>query len=343
MPSPIPPRDRAVYFVGAGLSSAFRLPNTPSLINAAIDFSRTSAGSWLGNEELSAKLKRAFRFFYPDASNEGFQPDVVDFFSALRSYLDVGAGLVGTGFPDAGELYRLLRRAISHLLIVRSRQIDEMQFSESAYLNQMVRPGNIIITSNWDTLIEHFAYLNDIPLRLTSRARHFPSNEVSLLKLHGSLDWCQLSARVAGYADADFATLKELQFAPRARRSALPEEPLEIVRVRADLSSAWQKIRSRTREPWMVTMVTGKADDLGPLREVWRDAYRALSRASSLEIVGYSMPADDVEIRTILRTGIQRGAKQPKILVRNPAPDVHYRVRAYLARSASSDYLPVSL
>lgn len=91
----------------------------------------------------------------------------------------------------------------------------------------------------------------------------------------------------------------------------------------------------------MVTMVTGKSDDLGPLQDVWRDAYRALSRAATLEIVGYSMPADDVEIRTILRTGIQRGTAGPKVIVRNPAPDVHYLVRSFLDRDARSEYLPI--
>lgn len=343
VPSPIPPRDRRVYFVGAGLSSAFRLPNTPSLINAAVDFSKTAVGNWLAQEGLEGELERAFRFFYPDADHEGFQPDVVDFFSALRTYLDVGAGLVGTGFANAPDLYRLLRRAIAHLLVVRSRQIDVDQFRDHPYLTEMVEPGNIIITSNWDTLIEHFASLNSIPLRLTSRTRHFDPGEVSLLKLDGSLDWCQVSARASGYPDDDYGTLKELQFAPRSRRSALPTDDADVIRVRCDLSSAWQMSKSRAREPWMVTMVTGKADDLGPLREVWRDAYRALSRAKHLEIVGYSMPPDDVEIRTILRTGVQRGPQRPDIVVRNPAPDVHYRVRAYLMRSAKSEYQPVPM
>src|SRR4051812_21243948 len=109
MPSPIPKRDRRVYFVGAGLSSAFRLPNTPSLITEAISFSRSARGAWLGSEGFRAKLNKAFAFFYPDADNLGFSPDVVDFFSALRTYLDVGAGLAGTGFRDAPDLYRLLR------------------------------------------------------------------------------------------------------------------------------------------------------------------------------------------------------------------------------------------
>lgn len=324
------------------MSCAFGLPNTPSLISSAMDFSRTKPGSWLAQEDLEGKLKKAFKFFYPDAHHEGFQPDVVDFFSALRTYLDVGAGLVGTGFGDAPVLYRLLRRAIAHLLVVRTLRIDQDEFRQHTYLAEMIQPGNIVITSNWDTLIERFAEMNNIPLRLTSRSRHFDAGEVSLLKLHGSLDWCTGATRVPSYLDENYATLPELQFAARLRRSPLPDDSAEVIRIRTTLSATWTKVRSRSREPFMVTMVTGKADDLGPLREVWRDAYRALSRARTLEIVGYSMPSDDVEIRTILRTGIQRGHKPPAIIVRNPAPDVHYRVRAYLQRTAKSDYMPVS-
>jgi hypothetical protein len=343
MPSPIPERGRRVFFVGAGLSSAFGLPNTPSLINEAVAFSRTPRAAWLKDEDLKGKLDRAFRFFYPDAAYVGFQPDVVDFFSTLRTYLDVGAGLVGTGFADAPELYRLLRRAIAHLLVDRTRAIDAEAFAKHGYLSEMVRPGNIIITSNWDCLIEYFASLNGIPLRLTSATRHFPATEVGLLKLHGSIDWCQVSARATHHDDDDYATLKERQFVDRIRRHALPIDPAEILRVRSlPINNAWQRIKTRTREPHMVTMVTGKSDDLGPLREVWRDAYRALSRASELEIVGYSLPPDDVEIRTILRTGIQRGNKVPKLTVLNPAPDVHYRVRNFLDRTARSEYLPIN-
>jgi hypothetical protein len=342
VPSPIPPRDRTVYFVGAGLSSAFRLPNTPSLISEAVEFSRSAIGAWLRDDDFEQKLKGAFSFFYPDAAHPGFQPDVVDFFSTLRTYLDVGAGLVGTGFTEAPDLYRLLRRAIAHLLVDRARLIDQDKFIDHPFLNEMVKPGHIIITSNWDFLIEYFASLKGIPLRLTSRSRHLRTNEVVLLKLHGSVDWCQVSARAPNRSDGDFATLKELQFGTHPYRHALPREPNEIIRVRClPINNAWQKLKSRSRETYMVTMVTGKADDLGPLREVWRDAYRALSRASRLEIVGYSMPADDVEIRTILRTGIQRGTIHPTIVVRNPAPDVHHRVRNVLDRSAKSDYLPI--
>ena len=347
MPSPIPKRDRKVFFVGAGLSCAFKLPNTPSLISETISFSRTNKGAWLGREGFRASLNKAFEFFYPDARNDGFMPDVVDFFSALRTYLDVGAGLAGTGFQDAPDLYRLLRLGIAHLLIERVRALEDDRLLDHDYLDTIVRPGNIIITSNWDPLIEHYAALRGYPLRLTSKTRHFEATEVYLLKLHGSIDWTQVrDSKSSYYSVDDFATLKELQFTPRPRRHALPSrtnEPDEIVRTRAHpVTSAWQRIRSRSREPYMVTMATGKADDLGPLRGIWRDAYRALSRAETLDIIGYSMPADDVEIRTMLRTGIQRGSADPRITVVNPSPDVHYRVRNLLHRNAVSDYLAVA-
>jgi hypothetical protein len=225
--------------------------------------------------------------------------------------------------------------------------LDEERLVRHPFLNEMVRPGHVLITSNWDPLIEYFASLKGYPLRLASRARHFEPTEVYVIKLHGSVDWTQAdTARRQYYSIEELATLRELQFATNVRRHSLPSRRTDgasVVRVRSlPMSIAWQRVRSRTRQPYMVTMATGKSDDLGPLREVWRDAYRALSRAETLDIVGYSMPSDDVEIRTMLRTGIQRGSTAPRLTVVNPAPDVHYRVRNLLDRDAESDYLAVA-
>jgi hypothetical protein len=61
---------------------------------------------------------------------------------------------------------------------------------------------------------------------------------------------------------------------------------------------------------------------------------------NALHIIGYSMPHDDVEVRALLRAGISRGSSSPKVYVQNPAPDVHDRIRNYLARSIGSNYVP---
>jgi hypothetical protein len=88
----------------------------------------------------------------------------------------------------------------------------------------------------------------------------------------------------------------------------------------------------------MVMMSQGKTVDMAPIKSMWDDAYAALCGAKDVRIIGYSLPADDVEIRTLLRAGVSRGSGTPRVVVQNPEPGVHVRVRTYVSRNAESDY-----
>lgn len=340
MPAPIPARARSVYFVGAGLSVAMGLPNTAMLLDGVLDLSRR-APRWQA-EGLEDRLDRAFKYFYPDAINLGYRPDVVDFFSALRTYVDVGAGLPG-GFTDAPHLFRSLKSAIAHLLIEKLRANTKALKAGHPYLEEMLTPGNIIITSNWDLLIERYAQVHGIPLRPSGLGG---PDEIALLKLHGSIDWC-LGQHMSMRTLENYAMLNERLFGTRPYKPSLPPKDQRAnvtvrIRVVENWSRALAMVRSRASEPHMATMARGKAGDLGPLRALWRDAYGAISRAARLEVVGYSMPPDDIEIRTILRAGVERGTDLDKVIVRNPTPDVHERIRRYLDRNIESDYRGIS-
>lgn len=116
---------------------------------------------------------------------------------------------------------------------------------------------------------------------------------------------------------------------------------LSAARALEEWGQAWSQICGRTAEPYVVTMARGKSGELGPLLDIWRDACEALSRARRLEVVGYSLPDEDIEIRTLLRAAVRRGSGPKKIVLRNPAPDVHARFRRFLRRAIESDYLPV--
>jgi hypothetical protein len=72
-------------------------------------------------------------------------------------------------------------------------------------------------------------------------------------------------------------------------------------------------VSSRAYEPHMVTMARGKAGELAPWTGSGEMPMRPLTRAKTLEIVGYSMPDDDVEIRTLLRAGLERGTQNAKV------------------------------
>jgi hypothetical protein len=341
MPAPIPKRDRKVYVAGAGLSCALGLPNTAGLLDGVFELAR-SKKRWGISEKLPDRLQAAFRFFYPDAVYQGFRPDVVDFFSALRTYVDIGSGFAG-GFVDAPALHRSLKFAIAHLLIDRTRAVNEELAADHPYLRQVVAPGNIVITSNWDLIIERYAELHGVPVRHRFRP-DTEDSELTLLKLHGSVDWCLSTAMNERYPDSDFAMLGMRLFSERPYEKKIPSRSKRTedlaVRVRAleHWRGAWRLVTSRADDLYMVTMARGKAGDLGGLREVWRDAYRAINRAQTLEIVGYSMPSDDIEIRALLRAGVQRGLGDQAIVVRNPSPDVHVRLRQYLDRDLTSVY-----
>lgn len=295
VPSPVPERNRNVYFVGAGLSCALGMPNTAALIT---DVKRElDWESWRHSAGLGDDLIAAFEAFYPDGGDTGFTPDAVDFFSVLHSYVEVCAGFPGS-LPETADFFRRLRFGIANLLIKRLKEADPHLEAGSDYLDEVVQPGNIVVTSNWDFGIEHYARLHGVPVRW--RGRGTRTGELVVLKLHGAIDWTLGS-------EARIGRFGALAFSP----------------------------------PYIVTMARGMTGDLGPLREIWRDAYEALSRAQRLEIVGYSLPDDDIEIRTMLRAAVRRGEGPEEIVVRNPAPDVHVRFRRFLRREVQSNYLPV--
>src|SRR6266545_8264892 len=102
------------------------------------------------------------------------------------------------------------------------------------------------------------------------------------------------------------------------------------------MSKSWQFIKARTDRPHMIMMAQGKTIDLEPIQSMWDDAYTALCAAKEVAIIGYSLPHDDVEIRTLLRAGVSRGRAEPRVMVLNPETGVHVRVRTYDSRSALS-------
>lgn len=327
---------RRVYVVGAGLSAALRLPNTRELLMRVHQLA-TSQAFWGQTRNLDPRLETAYKFLYPEQGGAGFRPDAVDFFSLLKAYSQVGRGLPG-GLKDSVALLTDLKFAIANALVSDLREADAALQHRHAGLDELLSPGNVVITLNWDMMVERYAFLHGIPLRLSGDPN---DDEVVMLKLHGSIDWTLETDRTKMRDTDNYSSLRERIL--QARRYTVPLIANEnILRTRAleHWNDCWRKIKSRTREPFIVTMSQGKASDLERIQSIWDTAYYALSAAREVHIVGYSMPHDDVEVRALLRAGISRGSSRPRVHVQNPAPDVHDRVRNYLSRGITSNYVP---
>ena len=200
----VPARTRNAYFLGAGFSRAIGLPNTAELL---VEVHNLATAQDL---IIERHLRDAYKYFYPEEARS-FVPEVVDFFSVLRANEDVSQGMPGA-FEHTGLLADL-RLAIVRILCDRLRQIT-IPDGGWPNLERVVRPGNVIVTSNWDLLIEWYAACRGIPLRLGGSP---DDGNVALIKLHGSVD-CTQREHARNVAQDDFAVLRELQNSRSHRR-----------------------------------------------------------------------------------------------------------------------------
>jgi hypothetical protein len=171
-----------------------------------------------------------------------------------------------------------------------------------------------------------------------------------VLKLHGSIDWGRATDRkFLAQKNWEYVRLDEVihGIAKRPARRDESEklgESEKLVRFRTfDHPTAKLRARLGFDEPLMATMAAGKDTFISDLQDIWDDAYWALSRADRLDIVGYSFPPDDLELRTLLRVTTRQPGQAAmsdgvEVYVCNPSPNTHERARRFLGTGLYSSY-----
>jgi hypothetical protein len=189
-----------------------------------------------------------------------------------------GAGLsCAAGLPNTPALIdEVLRLAEHKVWLVTERLPDRLEVKDDSlssheYLGRMIQPGNVVITSNWDVMLERAAQVKGVPVRLAGR----PDNSSLLvLKLHGSIDWCtSYNAKHAINTD-DYAMLSERLFPSRPYTVRIPQAALKaneddegpLVRARSleHWNDAWRRLRSRILDPHRSRWFEGSLAILDP-------------------------------------------------------------------------------
>lgn len=306
--------DNRVYFIGAGASKQDRFPLTNELkhgIAWAIlqDRSRfelldehlqylynVREGSLKRSEQIWEGLKQ--RADDQTQTDPCQVPDVTDLLSTLdwmiREQSSFGPGL-NTG--DSTQ-----RTSAAELAGVRDLVVQALCYCLGTYVNQnaaddldaasttcdfieLVRPRDSLITTNWDLLLdaardkrfgsEPQDYGTSGNVVFQGGTAPQDDERPKLLKLHGSLSW---------------------RYCQRCQRLVI--DPHNYV--------AGERIKGAT------CLCTCRFSELivtpGFVREyrnvhlltIWREALLALADADQWVFVGYSLPADDVGIRTLL-------------------------------------------
>lgn len=327
-------------FTGAGASRAFGYPLTSELlpqVRASLDDESLFTKLGLGRraKEDRKRLLKYLKSLMPEFRSLPNRdlPAITDLFSLVEYSLVMGEALPVGDAADLRQFRDLLKLAITDVLLGEfttpwsGRDPEDLrQRRILGALVQWVKEQGVnfgLVTTNYDIGIEFELFerqkgsIANVDLgfdwrhvgdgREQTRPRK-PSLRV--YKLHGSLN--TLLCRACGFVYFNY----DGSIAHQAFRSKLDDNNTCVCR--DDL-----KLDLHIVAPSLVREVHD-----ANLRSVWRSALEWLRRSNRWVIVGYSLPPEDLAVRSLLLRAYHGRPRKPKVVVVQRGCDAKARYRA---------------
>jgi hypothetical protein len=170
----------------------------------------------------------------------------------------------------------------------------------------LIKPGDVILTFNWDILHEVilwryglWSYLDGYDFKCDTQGQREQPSKTLMLKLHGSVNWVQededdLVGYIADVKDF-FPDSKDWDWRPH-HKEAQADSGRKLV------LPTYLKDISSNRE----------------LLDIWTKAYRVIAEARELVVVGYSLNAADHPARLLFGSALLENATLDRVTVVSP-------------------------
>lgn len=295
---------KRVFIIGAGVSASCDIPIARDILRSAVLALR---------QRSAADAKRVhdlLRFIYPTFDEElGNYPNIEDFLNFIEVARDFNKEFVESTTWPADKLRRVNKITLKAVTdFIWSLMADsKKQHAVHDFVRNTLVKGDTLITFNWDLTLERA--LEDYPddpgfqYRYSRKRR----DELVLLKPHGSIDWFERKAirglkcekQVENHDD-------ELCYYPNFDLGNSPE--------------------LRDIPPVIVPPLSSKTFKYRFLHKIWGDVLRAVSDATELHVLGYSLPKEDQFAKFVLRRAIRNNMaasdksrkKALKLILLNP-------------------------
>ena len=295
-----------VFILGAGVSAACGIPVAKDIFRATmlrlLD-AKTSAAD---------EVHKVLRYLYPgfDAKLKNY-PNIEDFLNFLEMAKRFNSEEFVRSEPYPEERIKkvegIVLKALTAFLWESMESKDKLK-PLHRFAEKEVSLGDVVITFNWDVSFEQTLYMDrKDPSFHYFYSRKIDQKQVFLLKPHGSIDWFRKSALPDNGEGEDYLSLDEKLAV--FKHFDFTENP-ELERL----------------FPVIVPPVSSKEFKYRALKRMWISVFRAVSQATELHIIGYSLPREDQFARFVIRRGIrnnlvsvEKGKKFPlSIRVVNP-------------------------
>lgn len=332
----------AAIIVGAGASrgAIFEAPNGTRSPPLDAEFFATAADLFDRKVPSQMKLAKADWNRFKRAVDQAGVPasNLKDWkLETLTTYLEARSNVrfeAGQGKPPKyGEAIRLLKRVVCNTLHfsngTKRCYLHALLFKEVApsvvisFNYDLIADQSLLANNSLNWSADTYAHSNTASVVTSSKTyskRWFPGGRrpstpgVTLLKLHGSMNWNELKRtkgfQIAGLSNFPPSPSTEFRFA------SIPDAPFIVPPVAAKIA-----IPSTS------------------LHDLWREAAKKLRKAKHWIIWGYSFPQTDAITTVLLTTCVKKSrGKQKKITIVNPDHSVESRVKTTLRKVRTTQY-----
>ena len=316
---------RRVMIFGAGVSASCGIAVAKDILREAI--------SHLGQKDSveADRVHKLLKYLYPGFQRPALNyPNIEDFLNLLEmaKLFNSEEFLESSLWPKEklDEVEHLTLKAVTDYIWERMRGLEGMGAMRS-FVRNFVRANDTFITFNWDLTLERALW--DDSDGMAFWYTYPPSSSepsVTLLKPHGSIDW-----------------FEKLRFPKGKIKRGIVQSLDDKVAVFTRFNFAdIPKMADST--PVIVPPVSTKEFSYEVLRRTWVHVYRAVSNATHLSILGYSLPKEDQFARLVLgralrsnRLKVERKQKRPlHVQVINPDEGTEMTFRRLLGSDVGS-------
>lgn len=339
-------RKKSVFFLGAGCSAAFGYPITSSILpNILGDIDKSQLFYGIPNNNASKEREKEKRLkayildLYPGIAEQTKYdgkslPNITEVLSLTDYLIEIGAVPSSRyRLDDVVQSRQLLHRAICEVLYKKPEDLFAMEKTNETLklfmdlLQEEVLTKDLsIITTNYDTLIEllllkrvyeqnrrrgnatddqdFYNLLNCIDFGTNFRDP-FQNKVITqpqeplfrFFKLHGSFTWlkCDLCEHIFinPYGDIVFQAYRD-----------------EVDEYNTCHCNDVLQLRTLIVAPSLVRDIKDPN-----LLHIWKNTLEALRNADEWTIIGYSMPGEDLMIKTLFIRALNGACSKPKIKV----------------------------
>ena len=303
-----------IFVLGAGFSKPAGFPLGSELMSRVL--AAAKARGPLHRNVLLPDIKN-FLAYLAQAKDKPIGEEEINI-EEFVTYLDIDRtlGLEPDYFFHGNRSQSAIRNLIAFVLFQCQQNMSQQQWQLYEDFARRLEPTDVVITFNYDLILETSLKRIGKPFRLFPfRQREGgsvgPEKEIVILKLHGSIDWFDISGfyhyeQHLGFSEID-GLPKSLVF---NSQYFVPTQIVDDERDNDDLlrnlytienlGTYFEQSDFLIDVPFIVSPSYQKLVHLSPIRKFWQSFDSAGAVNSKLAVIGFSLPDYDEYVRQAL-------------------------------------------